>query len=458
MKIMKTGIRNVAKLIDTNKLSIERKYRLSYYIYLYEENNMYLIQNTMTNEIMELSSSEWSAVKDLCSEPQDYDYLEQNGIIELAEKRYIVETDYNELKQYQQVVFLLKTMSGEKKGISSYTILPTTGCNARCVYCYEEGFAIKNMTPETADRVVSYICETRQEDQIRLHWFGGEPLSKPSIIRQICTQLNERGVPFKSTMVTNASLITKELAHEAKELWNLKKVQVSLDGVKSDYSIRKNYYNPEKHNYDVVMKAIHYLADEGIDVKLRVNVDLDNIERIGDFLKEMKNTFGEVKNISLYLSPLNQANHNENCIDLYKKILKYNQQIQAMNHFDTQHEKKKMELRLIYCMADNIDKSVVITPDGTLSHCDQFIDGPSWGNIFDGVTDHAKFEELKKRGDVDAKCAKCPFLPICTPFYKKGCPAWFEKCFEYRCLMANQSMHDLLKGESNEKNNDNESI
>ena len=241
MKIMKTGIRNVAKLIDTKKISIERKYRLSYYIYLYEENNMYLIQNTMTNEIMELSSSEWSAVKDLCSEPQDYDYLEQNGIIELAEKRYIVETDYNELKQYQQVVFLLKTMSGEKKGISSYTILPTTGCNARCVYCYEEGFAIKNMTPETADRVVSYICETRQEDQIRLHWFGGEPLSKPSIIRQICTQLNERGVPFKSTMVTNASLITKELAHEAKELWNLKKVQVSLDGVKSDYSIRKNY-------------------------------------------------------------------------------------------------------------------------------------------------------------------------------------------------------------------------
>lgn len=121
-------------------------------------------------------------------------------------------------------------MSGNKKGLASYVILPTTGCNARCVYCYEEGYAVKTMTSETADRLVDFICETRYDDTVKLRWFGGEPLANAKIISYICKGLQERGVPYKSSMVTNASLLTKELAHEAKELWHLERVQVSLDG------------------------------------------------------------------------------------------------------------------------------------------------------------------------------------------------------------------------------------
>ena len=458
MKILKTGINSAAKINYVKKISPDAVYRLSQYTYSYEENDRVLIQNTLTKEIIELTAKEWSAVKTLQNAVQDYDFIEKNNLTELARKRYIVESGYDEVKQYQQTVFVLKTMSGQKKGLFNYTIFPTTGCNARCIYCYEEGYEVKNMTSETAARLVEFICETRQNDKIKLHWFGGEPLSMPHIIRQICTGLQEHGVSYQSSMITNASLMTKELAHEAKTIWNLEEVQVSLDGTEQDYTLRKKYYNPDKHNYAVVMKSIHYLADEGIKVKLRVNVDFDNIERIGGFLESIKKEFGDMENISLYLAPLFQEQQGERCIELYKKIMQYNRQIRDLKTSSVQQDKKKLEFRLNYCMADSMDKSIVILPDGSFSNCEYLQDGNSWGNIFDGVTNQERFDELRRPVSVDAKCAKCPFLPICTPFYKKGCPCWFEKCYEYRCLSTEVLLHNLLKGENIEINDDDEKI
>ena len=41
-------------------------------------------------------------------------------------------------------------------------------------------------------------------------------------------------------------------------------------------------------------QAIHFFADEGIKVNLRVNVDFDNISRIPEFLNEIKGEFREL--------------------------------------------------------------------------------------------------------------------------------------------------------------------
>ena len=459
MNVIKYGDNRVTKIINKKKLNNEAEYRLSHYTYFYSENGKYLIRNTLTFEVIELTEQEWNAVQKIKIMPVSYDYIVENEIEQLATSRYIVETDYDEVKQYQETVFLLKTMAGPKNGISSYVILPTTGCNARCIYCYEEGYAVKTMTTETAERLIDFICETRYNDTIKIRWFGGEPLANANIIRYICTALRERGVPYKSSMVTNASLMTKELAHEAKELWHLEKVQISLDGAKEDYTSRKNYYNPKKHNYDVVMKAIHYLADEDIKISLRVNVDFDNIDRIPSFLQDIKDEFGTYQNISLYIAPLFQEQHGERCIELYKRIFELSKlQNQLGILKSTKGEHNAVRLRMNFCMADSIGKCVVITPDGVFNNCEHLPEAQTWGNIFDGVTDKAKFDELNQPAKVDEKCAKCPFLPECTPFYKNGCPGWFEKCYEYHCLKTEHDMHNLLKGVNAEAEDDDEEL
>ena len=453
MNVIMQGDDRINKIIQRKKLSGEAEYRLSHYAYLFSESGRYLVRNTMTFEVTELTEREWNSILLIKKAPVRFDHLAENGLEQLAMKRYIVETTFDEVKQYQQTVFILKTMAGGKKGLKSYIIFPTTGCNARCVYCYEEGYAVKNMTAETADRLVDFICETRRDDTVVLRWFGGEPLVRADIIRRICTGLRERGIPYRSNMVTNASLLTKELAHEAKELWNLKTVQVSLDGAKADYTARKNYYAPEKNNYDVVMQAVHYLADEDIKVNLRVNVDFDNISRISDFLHEIKAEFGSMENIALYIAALFQVKHSGRCLELFDEIFRLTELQKELGIPVNAHlDHKAVRMRTNYCMADAADRSVVITPDGVFNNCEHLPEGHSWGNITDGVTDRARYDELLAPPDIDEQCAKCPFLPECTPFYKKGCPGWFEKCREYHCMKTEYALRSLLKGANTEQN------
>ena len=458
MKILKQGDSRVAKIISKTCLKEGSEYKVSLFVYPYSEDGHYILRNTLTNETAELSQSEWEAFVQIRENGADCGYIEKNGLTKLVLSRYIIEDKCDDIQQYQTVIFLLKTMAKRKPGLKSYTILPTTGCNARCVYCYEEGYAVKTMTPEIADRLVEFICETRHDDTITLKWFGGEPLAAANIIRRICNGLKERDVPYKSSMVTNASLLTKELAHEAKELWHLEKVQVSLDGAKEDYTPRKNYYNPEKHNYDVVMQAIHYFADKDIKVNLRCNFDWENIDRLSGFFRDIKAEFGDMKNITMYIAPLFQTQREESIIDLYRRMFELEDEMRALGLSQSVRDHESVRIRVNYCMADSMDKCIVITPDGVFNNCEHLPEAQTWGNIFDGVTDKAKFDELSTAPKVDEKCTKCPFLPECTPYYKNGCPGWFEKCYEYHCIRTEHAMHNLLKGVNTETEDDDEEI
>ena len=171
MKILKQGDSRVAKIISKTCLKEGSEYKVSLFVYPYSEDGHYILRNTLTNETAELSQSEWEAFVQIRENGADCGYIEKNGLTKLVLSRYIIEDKCDDIQQYQTVIFLLKTMAKRKPGLKSYTILPTTGCNARCVYCYEEGYAVKTMTPEIADRLVEFICETRHDDTITLKWF-----------------------------------------------------------------------------------------------------------------------------------------------------------------------------------------------------------------------------------------------------------------------------------------------
>ncbi|MCR4645307.1 MAG: radical SAM protein [Oscillospiraceae bacterium] len=456
MQVILRGDDRVIKIIQKKQLSDAGSFRLSQFTHFYGENGRYLIKHTLTKEITELTKAEWDALQQIRTAPASYAAVMENGLEQLALSRYLVENGYDELRQYQQVAFLIKTMSRKPKGYKYYTIFPTTGCNARCVYCFEEGYKVVNMSEETADRLVDFICETRQQDMIKLRWFGGEPLVGARIIHRICAALQDKGVPFRSEMVTNASLLTKELAHEAKELWCLKKVQVSLDGAREDYTARKNYPDPVRHNYDVVMQAIQYFLDEGIRVSLRVNVDLDNMERIPGFLREIKERFGDSELLLLYFSPLYQNCSGEYGIAVQEQLFKMTDLQETLGINRTRLQQQRLKLN--FCMADATENSILIQPDGAFHNCEHLTEGRSWGNIFDGVTDPEKLKAVTAPAKIDELCAKCPYLPECTPFFKNGCPIWSENCHEFERMKADYAMHTLLRGENTETDDDDEDV
>jgi len=305
--------------------------------------------------------------------------------------------------------------------------------------------AARTMTEATADRLADFICETKREGPAKLRWFGGEPLMAVPVIRRVCAALERRGVDFVSGMVTNASLLSPDLAREARERWHLREAQVSLDGAREDYAARKRYAQPDRHNYDGVLLAIRSLAELDIRVRLRVNVDMDNISRLDGFLEELAAEFGGMHAVSLYLAPLFQAQTGTDCEPLLQAIFALRDRIRALGLARAEGEKKPA-LRLRYCMADGLEDSVVISPEGLLYACEHLPGQRPWGSMFDGVTDGALYAAARSPREIDPQCADCPFLPRCTPFYRRGCPDWAASCRMWAQLETEEELRLLLRG------------
>ena len=252
-------------------------------------------------------------------------------------------------------------------------------------------------------------------------------------------------MPYKSRMITNASLFTPDLVREAKEVWKLGRVQVSLDGDRRDYTERKRYIDPERHNYEVVMRSIHLLADADIKVNLRVNFDRDSIGKLRPFLEEIRDEFAGKSNISLYLSALYQEKSKPYFLELEREMFELNRYIRELGINYESREKLHTTFRLNSCMADSLDRSIVICPDGRFYDCEHLPENHSWGNIFDGITDRELFEKLTAPHPIDERCRECPYLPQCTPFFIKGCPGWFDKCREYQKLKSEYELRRLAE-------------
>ena len=426
------GDTRVTKIIKKHKLLKSNKYRLSQWAFSVEKDDGFIVRNALTKEVYFLDPEEWDAVRhaDLSSPVAEM----------LAEHRFLVEEDFDELSYYSLVVSILRSVGKPKPGVSTFTILPTTGCNARCVYCYQEGIAIRNMTPETAARVVDFICSVKQEGDIRIEWFGGEPLCAPKIISSICEGLTEREVPFTSGIITNGSLLTRELIREAVTLWRLKEVQISMDGAKEDYEERKRYVRPDLHNYEVVMENIRLLAEEGLKVGIRCNCDRESLPRAGRFFDDCVSRFSKYENVRVVPSLLFQdfLNPGVNLLSLSEKndLLQYAEKLGF-----AQKSSLPVKLKVHQCMADSGGKSIIIDPSGGLHVCDERVMEAPLGTIFDPVLPAWPVTPSEPAEE----CRNCCFLPDCTLHYRWRCPTCPVNCRETVGAFLVREMNKLLE-------------
>ncbi len=438
MKILLTGDPRAAGMIH-KKPDPDKNYRPFEYTCTFSKDGTYLIRNTLTGAAAELSAAEWSFLENCREQPANGAKLKELGFEPLAEHCFLIDDTIDGYALYQQVVSIIKTMSREEAGTKTYTILPTTGCNARCIYCYEQGLAVKTMSEETADRVAEFINETRWQDQVSLIWFGGEPLAGSRIITRICRSLEEKAIPFKSKIITNATMLTPELLEEAISCWHLESAQVSVDGERKDYEARKMYADPSVYHYDAMMAAVGSMLEKGLKVVLRCNYDAGNFEGLKAFIDDVKLHFGNTDLLSVYLAMLFQTQSVENGVELYRKAQELNAYLRKLG---LKGEAKPHHLKLNLCGADSGDKSVVITPEGKLYHCEHLPGNTEFGSVYD--------REIRVTSDpraelpADEKCRNCCFLPECTPFYRNGCSDYFECCKEYKQIDAEEAFRRLM--------------
>ena len=360
------------------------------------------------------------------------------GFDELIRGQFLVPSDKDECAYYNSVSALVRTYT-RKTGNRGFTILPTLGCNARCVYCYEEGMKPVSMTPEIVEQMIRFIIDTHIGDTVKLSWFGGEPLLRPDIIDRVCEGMRVAGLEYYSTMITNGSLITEEIIRKMKTDWKLRRIQVSMDGEEEEYISRKKYVEYQDY-YRSVMRSVSRMSGEGIHVNIRCNVDGNNIDGIEQFLNDLESGIANKDNVSMYLALLNNARMSEDDLSLWKKVVE----------FQEKHKASKIQLgwligmrrsfRKSHCMADG--NGVVIAPDGSLYPCEHCPPGSRFGDVWDGTTEPSVKEEFCRTDRTAEKCRKCMFLPDCTSF--SNCPVKDTHCRELRELVNLSALRDMI--------------
>lgn len=373
-----------------------QSYRLMTYVIEYPVNDGVLLYHTLTNCLLLLTHEEAAHI------------TEQK---ELIDRWFLVPQQHDDRKLCQQVRSMAALVKPADKAISGYTILTTTGCNARCFYCYEKGTTPIAMTQDTADQVVSFIQANRGDKKVKVRWFGGEPLYNVSVIDRICSGLQSSDVPFRSSMISNGYLFDTDVVRRAKELWRLRNVQITLDGTEPTYNRVKHYIYNGGSAFERVLRNIGLLTAEDIRVSVRLNVGMHNAEDMMRLVTLLHERFGDNKHLSIYSHELFGENDPEVISAIYEARMRLEQLIADCGY--AWRRKLQRDIKLNSCMADS-DQNVVIAPDGHLGKCEHYIDSNFIGHIGSEERDIALVRRFKERPADIERCAACAFYPQCV--------------------------------------------
>jgi radical SAM protein with 4Fe4S-binding SPASM domain len=218
-------------------------------------------------------------------EPYLYD-IENDELYELGEEDYQfllkcsqgervpVKKEDEEFIQYclsEKLIFLSETPV-KRKEIPNPSPIPslrylefqiTDRCNLRCRHCYV-GDSFHQDLP--LEKIVNVLKEFEEIQGLRLLLSGGEPLLHPHFWK-----INEvlREYPFRSIMLSNGTLITKDTAKKLR----VHEVQVSVDGMKKGHeSIRG------EGTFEKTLQAIDHLRNVNIRVSVATMIHRRNLK------------------------------------------------------------------------------------------------------------------------------------------------------------------------------------
>lgn len=363
---------------------------------------------------------------------------------ELIAARLMVPEGTDEYAFYRSALTLLK-LHDRKNLRPAYTILPTLGCNARCVYCVEEGMKPVGMTSDTVEDALRFILNDCGGKKITLSWYGGEPLLRQDVIDRISGGVREAGVEYKGIMVTNGSLITPETIEKMTDLWRLDRVQISMDGAERDYIARKRYLD-NRDNYHRVIESVDRMSEKGISVQIRCNVDENNLGGVTQLFDDLSAGIGYKSHISVYLAPLHQAMRGQPGMEVCREILALQDAI-ASAGFSLTLERFNRALPTYHCMADA--EGVVIGPDGGLYCCEDLLDSARIGTVKEGIADPDARTAFIGADRIPEKCKACTFLPDCIPVM--DCPNFGMICRKARTLFTLDALHRIIDKADNKE-------
>lgn len=387
------------------------EYKPSVFNYVCVGSRFVAIYNTLYSSLSVLSFEEYEKISDI-SKCKD----------ELA--REMVHNGFWVKKQTDERQFFVDCAAYLNDLCSGHTITlaVTHNCNARCNYCYEYGIKHSSMNEKIINGIVDFAAKLG--DSIRINWFGGEPLLNTKAIDEISIKLHEQNIEFSSYLITNGSLLNDEIIKRMTELWNVKDVQISIDGLEETYLRIKNYKNPDENLYYKLLGNIIKLAKSDIFVHIRINISHNNISEISELQKELENVFSKYDNIIIYpafVTGIGEPFKEEEMIDIVSKMMKNTRDVSKLTA-DT----KLFSLPRLHSCAVQSKNSFTIDSDGYIYKCEHHV-----GDKNASLCNIDSVESIKNviTHTVPTRCENCVFLPKCMGGCKENEASGDVPCF-----------------------------
>ncbi len=294
-------------------------------------------------------------------------------------------------------------------------------CNLACGYCYEDHFRGKRyMTQETANLLVEYVStQIAKGLDAMLDFYGGEALLSLPMMKDIAAKVRKKaldtGVKASFNLVSNATLLTREVAIELKDL-GFASVRFTMDGPPEIHNQQRPFVSG-KGSFDQIMSNLEQVCDI-LSVQLGGNYTKDNYQKFPqllDLLLEHGITPDRLGYVMF--SPVTPKAGEAGLSDFSTGCACPNEPwlVEASLYLRQEILRRGFNApkpKLAACMVE-FDNDLVVNYNGSLYKCPAFMgwDDLKIGTLVDGVTDyHASHNMDVWKND---ECLNCPYLPLC---------------------------------------------
>ncbi len=345
-------------------------------------------------------------------------------LLEKLQKTNLVVDDESDEKN------LCKYLHNKHKFDNSYQhfcVIITYDCNFRCPYCYQG--ADKNKHPiseEMLEKVIKCIkrtCKERKAKDLEVTLYGGEPFMFPKKCKKLVEETSqwakENNIIFHLSVLTNGSLITKEIAEWLSDY--KARIQIPLDGYKTVHDKYRYHIGKNKGSYEDLMQTFNYFKGTDASIHLRISVTKETYPTMGKMLDDLKargltHLHPDFCYITAFVEACNSFS--PYCLkdsELYS-VLPELWKMSREKGFKTDMLKPQVSPLPCSSIADG---SYVIDPTGNIYKCWELVIQKE--HIVGRILDNGKmeltpkyFETLSRDPSTIEDCEKCKFLPACS--------------------------------------------
>ena len=358
-----------------------------------------LVYNTLYNAMAKLTAEEFSQLsgEKICDDELRKNFLESGLCVTAAtDERENYRKWREEFKQRQEYL--------------SINITTTLKCNARCPYCYEHGVKFVDFDETKIDALINFIVEHKKSPPVKLNWFGGEPFMNPALIDTITKNLDERGIRYSSFAITNGSLITRQMIKSKFKRWNLRGVQITLDGLAEQYERRKNYVGVQRNPFKKIINRIKWLSEGGINVDIRLNIDRENMKEILNLIYFLQARFDGDEKVVYYPAFVTGVKDKLTDAEKISFVKELFIALANPNKFSVNRRLYSFP-RNIACMR-NDPQSYSVDAYGRIYNCEHLV-GRKEKSLGTLKRLSKEINEARAIEPLRAECEECIFLPKC---------------------------------------------